>query len=162
LGLLRSADTRSAASLGGEGGVLGVTWRVGGVTGAAVTDRRHKWGMGVAVGDLKFEIGVGVGWGYLRGMPRCELCGFGHALPDRCVNCGSTDPFPRRRVIKLVVWVSLVIAAVVFVFYFYGRAKELKLAEARAKAVGQRVFEVGGIKGEGGAEVPQSRDEDRP
>ena len=59
------------------------------------------------------------------------------------MNCGSTDPFPRRRVIKLVVWVSLVILAVVLVVYFYGRATELNLAEERAKAVGERVFEVG-------------------
>ena len=59
------------------------------------------------------------------------------------MNCGSTDPFPRRRVIKLVVWVSLVILAVVLVVYLYGRATELNLAEERAKAVGERVFEIG-------------------
>ena len=76
-------------------------------------------------------------------MPRCENCGFGHASPDRCVNCGSTDPFPRRRVYKLlIVMLSLVLAAVAG-YYFYGRALELNRAEERAKAVGSRVYETG-------------------
>jgi hypothetical protein len=76
-------------------------------------------------------------------MAKCELCGFGHALPDRCVNCGSTDPFPRRRVIKLVLTIALVAASLVLIYYFYDRARELRLAEERAKAVGERVFEIG-------------------
>ncbi len=76
-------------------------------------------------------------------MPRCEHCGFGHASSDRCVNCGSTDPFPRRRVYKLlIVMLSLVLAAVAG-YYFYGRALELNRAEERAKAVGSRVYETG-------------------
>lgn len=88
-------------------------------------------------------------------MPKCEHCGFGHALPDRCVNCGSTDPFPRRRVVKLVSAVIVAIIAAVLVYYFYERAKELSIAEERAKAVGERVFESGGaVRAEGGAGVP--------
>lgn len=75
-------------------------------------------------------------------MPRCEHCGFGHALHDRCVNCGSTDPFPRRRIIKLVLSIAAAIAVLVFGYCFYERAQELRLAEERAKAVGERVFEV--------------------
>jgi len=74
-------------------------------------------------------------------MPRCEHCGFGHAQPDRCVNCGSTDPFPRRRVIKLVLMVTALVIAGVLTFYFYERAQELRIAEERAKAVGDRVFD---------------------
>jgi len=74
-------------------------------------------------------------------MAKCEHCGFGHALPDRCVNCGSTDPYPRRRVIKLLIGLLLGIATVVLGYYFYERAKELRIAEERAKAVGERVYE---------------------
>jgi len=75
-------------------------------------------------------------------MPRCEHCGFGHALSDRCVNCGSTDPYPRRRMIKLFLMVVGAIAAVVLGYYLYERAQDLRHAEERAKAVGERVFDV--------------------
>ena len=75
-------------------------------------------------------------------MPKCEHCGFGHAQKDRCVNCGSTDPFPRRRRLKLVVWLVILSVFAASGFYFYERAKELKLAEERVKAVGDRVYGV--------------------
>lgn len=64
-------------------------------------------------------------------------------MTDRCVNCGSTDPFPRRRVIKLGLGVLMVIAAAVLGFYFYERAKFLGMAEERARAVGEKVYETG-------------------
>jgi hypothetical protein len=73
-------------------------------------------------------------------MAKCEHCGFGHALPDRCVNCGSTDPFPRRRVIRLLSIIVSVVLVTGFGYYFYERAAELRLAEERARAVGERVF----------------------
>lgn len=88
-------------------------------------------------------------------MPKCEHCGFGHALPDRCVDCGSTDPFPRRRIVKLIVLLLSLAAAGVAVFYFYERTKELKIAEERAKAVGERVYEAG-------AELPASAEGGEP
>jgi hypothetical protein len=58
-------------------------------------------------------------------------------------------------VFKLVSAVIVVIIAAVLVYYFYGRAQELRIAEERAKAVGERVFETGGaVSAEGGAGVP--------
>lgn len=76
-------------------------------------------------------------------MPKCEHCGFGHALADRCVNCGSTDPFPRRRLFKLVFLVLFLVAAGVLTYYFYERARFFQQAEDKARAVGERVYETG-------------------
>jgi hypothetical protein len=39
--------------------------------------------------------------------------------------------------------VLALVAAAVLTFYFYGKAKELQIAEQRAKAVGDRVYETG-------------------
>jgi len=44
-------------------------------------------------------------------------------------------------VIKLVLMVLGLVAAGVLTFYLYGKAKELQIAEERAKAVGDRVFD---------------------
>jgi hypothetical protein len=52
------------------------------------------------------------------------------------------DPFPRRRVIRLVFMVLALVVAGVLTFYLYGKAKELQIAEERAKVVGDRVFDV--------------------
>jgi hypothetical protein len=48
----------------------------------------------------------------------------------------------RSRGAKLVLSIAVAIAVLVFGYYFYERAQELRLAEERAKAVGERVFEV--------------------
>jgi hypothetical protein len=47
-------------------------------------------------------------------------------------------------VFKLAATVLVVITVGVLTYYFYERAKELQVAEERAKAVGDRVFESGG------------------
>jgi hypothetical protein len=46
-------------------------------------------------------------------------------------------------VIKLVLTIALVAASLALLYYLYERAKELRLAEERATAVGERVFEIG-------------------
>jgi hypothetical protein len=74
-------------------------------------------------------------------MPRCQHCGFAHALPERCVNCGSRDPFARRRLLRLVALVVALAVSVSLGFYFYQRAVELRIAEDRARAAGDRFFE---------------------
>ena len=52
--------------------------------------------------------------------------------------------------------VIVAIIAAVLVYYFYERAKELSIAEERAKAVGERVFESGGTnRVEGGDMRPE-------
>jgi hypothetical protein len=59
-------------------------------------------------------------------------------------------------VFKLVSSVIVVIIAAVLVYYFSGRAQELRIAEERAKAVGERVFEGGGTnRAEGGGVRPE-------
>ena len=59
------------------------------------------------------------------------------------MNCGSTDPFPRRRVYKLLILMLSLVLAAVAGYYFYGRALELNKAEERAKAVGSRFYNTG-------------------
>ena len=66
------------------------------------------------------------------------------------MNCGSTDPFPRRRVYKLLILMLALVLAAVAGYYFYGRALELNKAEERAKAVGSRVYETGRAEAERG------------
>jgi uncharacterized protein YpmB len=45
--------------------------------------------------------------------------------------------------IKLIFLVVLFVAAAVSAYYFYERTKHLQMAEERAKAVGERVYETG-------------------
>jgi hypothetical protein len=53
---------------------------------------------------------------------------------------------------------AFLIAVVALGFWFYERTKELKMAEEKAKAVGERVFEIGGVtttRDEGGDLKPE-------
>ena len=34
-------------------------------------------------------------------MAKCEHCGFPHAIPEYCSNCGSSDPLPSRKLLRL-------------------------------------------------------------
>ena len=54
-------------------------------------------------------------------MPKCETCGFAHAQPDRCINCGNTDPFRRLRVVKFSFLVLSLLVAVIAGVLFYQR-----------------------------------------
>ncbi len=45
-------------------------------------------------------------------MAKCEHCGFPHAIPGYCSNCGSSDPLPSRKLLRLAVIVfGLIILA---------------------------------------------------
>jgi len=54
-------------------------------------------------------------------MPKCETCGFAHAQPDRCINCGNPDPFRRLRVVKFSFLVLSLLVAVIAGVLFYQR-----------------------------------------
>lgn len=45
-------------------------------------------------------------------MAKCAHCGFPHAIPGYCSNCGSADPLPNRKLLRLAVIVfGLVVLA---------------------------------------------------
>lgn len=60
-------------------------------------------------------------------MPKCDTCGFAHAQPDRCINCGNTDPFRRHRITKFVATIVSVLLICVFAIYFYQRYNQIEL-----------------------------------
>ena len=68
-------------------------------------------------------------------MPNCDSCGFAHAQSNHCINCGSTDPFRRHRIFRLVVAVSAVVIAFVLVGYFYTRYSEIERSVRANEAV---------------------------
>lgn len=46
-------------------------------------------------------------------MAKCEHCGFPHAIPGYCSNCGSSDPLPARKLLRLaaIVFGLIILAA---------------------------------------------------
>lgn len=69
-------------------------------------------------------------------MPKCGQCGFGHALPTHCVNCGCEDPFRMHRIMRILLITLIVLVVPLTGFYLVQRAQEHQDAERRAAAVG--------------------------
>ena len=46
-------------------------------------------------------------------MAKCEHCAFPHALPGYCSNCGSNDPLPGRKLLRLalIIFGLIILAA---------------------------------------------------
>lgn len=70
-------------------------------------------------------------------MPRCDTCGFAHAQPDRCINCGNPDPFRRFRIIKLSFLVAALLLALVAMIYFYQRYNQIERSVRAAEISAQ-------------------------
>lgn len=66
-------------------------------------------------------------------MPKCETCGFAHAQPDRCINCGNPDPFRRHRLVKFVALVVALLFAAVAAFFFYQRYSQIERSVREAE-----------------------------
>lgn len=55
-------------------------------------------------------------------MPKCKYCGFHHATPSYCSNCGHSDPCPGIRMLRLlgIIFGSIIVSALIFgVAYLY-------------------------------------------
>lgn len=74
-------------------------------------------------------------------MPKCDTCGFSHAQPHHCINCGSTDPFRRHRIIKLAAGALLAALALALAAYLYTRYTAIE------KSVRQAELENGSERG---------------
>jgi hypothetical protein len=66
-------------------------------------------------------------------MPKCDKCGFAHAQSDRCINCGSTDPLRRHRLIKLIMTTALVLIGIALAVYFSGRYAQIERSVRQAE-----------------------------
>ena len=67
-------------------------------------------------------------------MPKCEICGFAHAQPDRCINCGAPDPFRRHRIIKFSALVAFLVLAIVAAVFFYQRYSQIERSVRQAES----------------------------
>ena len=66
-------------------------------------------------------------------MSKCETCGFAHAQPDRCINCGNPDPFRRLRVLKLSILMLSLLVAAIAAFLFYQRYAQIERSVREAE-----------------------------
>jgi hypothetical protein len=71
-------------------------------------------------------------------MPKCETCGFAHAQPDRCINCGNLDPFRRLRVVKFSFLVLSLIVAAIAAFLFYQRYTHIERSVREAELAAEQ------------------------
>jgi hypothetical protein len=70
-------------------------------------------------------------------MPRCDTCGFAHAQPDRCINCGNPDPFRRHRIMKFGLLVAAFVAVVVAAVFFYQRYDQIERSVRAAESAAE-------------------------
>jgi len=70
-------------------------------------------------------------------MPRCDTCGFAHAQPDRCINCGNTDPFRRHRLVKLGLLVAALVVVAVAAVLFYQRYSQIERSVREAESAAE-------------------------
>jgi len=71
-------------------------------------------------------------------MPKCETCGFAHAQPDRCINCGNPDPFRRLRAVKFSVLVASLLVAAVVAYLFYQRYTQIERSVREAELAAEQ------------------------
>lgn len=70
-------------------------------------------------------------------MPNCETCGFAHAQPDRCINCGNPDPFRRHRLVKFGALVFALLVASIAAFFLYQRYSHIERSVREAEMAAQ-------------------------
>jgi len=71
-------------------------------------------------------------------MPKCETCGFAHAQPDRCINCGNPDPFRRLRVVKFSILVLSLLVAAISAVLFYQRYAHIERSVRAAELAAEQ------------------------
>ena len=70
-------------------------------------------------------------------MPRCDTCGFAHAQADHCINCGSTDPFRRHRILKFAMTVVALIIVTAAAVFFYQRYSQIERSVRAAESAAE-------------------------
>jgi len=71
-------------------------------------------------------------------MPKCETCGFAHAQPHHCINCGNPDPFRRLRVLKFSILVLSLLFAAIAAFLLYHRYAHIQRSVREAELAAEQ------------------------